>query len=182
MTLCVNDSGTWRSITSLCVNDSGTWRNTITGCINESGTWRKFGGPGAQPTSLGCSYEGGYAICLSPTQSNNISGVGVVWIVAPNTSEVSRTWYIRNDAVTTAQSVSGCTGWFIPTILQLQNPGYACRTYWDSYNCTVYWSSSEVGGSRAWRMSMCNGSAISGFPTNSKGNTYCVRAFRCVTY
>lgn len=177
MTLCVNDSGTWRSITSLCVNDSGTWRNTITGCINESGTWRRFGGPGAQPTSLGCSYGGGYAICLSPTQSN-ICGVGVVWIVAPNTSEVSRTWYSRTDANTRAQQVSGCTGWFVPTAGQLLNPGYACRTYWDSYASTFYWSDTEFSPANGRYVNLANGNT----ERCRKDVPLCVRAFRCVTY
>jgi hypothetical protein len=82
--------------------------------------------------ALGDAYEGGFLICCSsPTR----------WVVAPNTSEVSRTWYLREDANTTAQSVSGCTGWFVPTVTQLQNPGYTCRDFWDSFSFSNYWSS-----------------------------------------
>ena len=39
-----------------------------------------------------------------------------------------RQWYSRNDAVTCANSVSACGDWFIPTISQLQNPGFVCRS------------------------------------------------------
>jgi hypothetical protein len=57
------------------------------------------------------------------------------WVVSPYSAEVSRTWYLRNDANTTAQSVSGCTGWFVPTLSQLQNPGYICRSFWGPSPC-----------------------------------------------
>jgi hypothetical protein len=120
--------------------------------------------------NLGASYEGGFLICKSsPTR----------WVVAPNTSEVSRDWYCRNDANTRAQQVSGCTGWFVPTLSQLQNPGYTCRTFWDSFCSTAYWSSTEGGAAQA-----CGVAFYSGNTTNFGGKvyTYCVRSFRCVTY
>jgi hypothetical protein len=167
MALCINQSGTWRTITTQCVNQSGTWRKVVTGCINQSGTWRCFGFTPVAPP-LGCAYEGGFLICCaSPTR----------WVVAPNTSEVSRTWYLRNDANTRAQQVSGCTGWFVPTVTQLQNPGYTCRTFWDSFSSAYYWSSTEVNSPRA-----CYVIFGGGPPDNVKTNTNCVRAFRCVTY
>jgi hypothetical protein len=176
MALCVNDSGTWRNITTLCVNDSGAWRNIAVGCINASGTWRKFSITGSPPTSVGCSYGGGRAICIQPTC---FTGGGTVWIVAPNTSEVSRSWYSRNDANTRAQQVSGCTGWFVPSVEQLLNPGYTCRTYWDSYSSFPYWSSTESSSYSAFGVYFIYGNA-GGFA--SKGFNRCVRAFRCVTY
>lgn len=169
MALCINQSGTWRNITTQCVNQSGTWRKVATGCINQSGTWRMFitpfwpGGPG-----LGSFACGGYVICAA---------ANVGWIVAPASSQVSRTWYLRNDAVTTAQSVSGCTGWFVPTCGQLQNPGYTCKTYWDSFSGS-YWSSTERTSTSAWRVFFNYGGAYSYY----KSNTLSVRAFRCVTY
>lgn len=167
MALCINQSGTWRNATTLCANQSGTWRKITTGCINQSGTWRKFG---FQPTTLGASFGGGYAICMSS---------GVVWIVAPNTTEVSVTTPNQTDAVTNAQSVSGCTGWFIPTLSQLQNPGYTCRTYWDSYSCDRYWSSTQAGpGFYAWTVNFANGTDV----RDGQGLPRCARAFRCVTY
>jgi hypothetical protein len=87
--------------------------------------------------NVGDSYQGGFLICkASPVR----------WVVSPRSAEVSRTWYLRDDANTTAQSVSGCTGWFVPTRPQLQNPGYICRSFWGPAPCfssTGYWSSTE---------------------------------------
>lgn len=170
MPVCINQSGTWRNATTLCVNDSGTWRNTKEGCINQSGTWRRFlDKRDVICCPLGSSIEGGRLICRA---SN------VAWIVSPNTSEVSRNWYSRNDAVTTAQSVSGYTGWFVPTRTQLQNPGYACRTYWDSYCANFYWSDTEYNAGYALFVAFNNG----GSSRFDKASVRCVRAFRCVTY
>ena len=165
MALCINQSGTYRNITTLCINQSGTYRNIVTGCINQSGTYRLFGfGP-----ALGSSYEGGFLICkASPLR----------WVVSPRSAEVSRTWYLRNDANTTAQSVSVCTGWFVPTRPQLQNPGYCCRSFWDCYSSNIYWSSTEVSAICACFVVFHTGLA---YP-DLKGSTRCVRAFRCVTY
>jgi hypothetical protein len=121
---------------------------------------------------LGDSYEGGFLICkASPLR----------WVVSPRSAEVSRTWYNRNDANTTAQSISGCTGWFVPTLSQLQNPGYCCRSFWGPspcYSSPGYWSSTEYDANNACYVNFFNGLA-----TNyGKTTTYCVRAFRCVTY
>jgi len=109
---------------------------------------------------------------------------GVAIIVAPISAEVGRTWYCRDDAVTTAGSITGLTtsafsstGWFVPCIGQLQT-GYSCRSFWDSYSSTYYWSSTEINSYYACRMLFNNGSTSS----NGKTNTFCVRAFRCVTY
>ena len=121
--------------------------------------------------SVGDSYEGGFLICkASPLR----------WVVSPRSAEVSRTWHLRNDANTTAQSVSGCTGWFVPTISQLQNPGYCCRSFWGPSPCyaSTYWSSTEYNATLARIVNFNNGSAIN----DTKTGTYCVRAFRCVTY
>ena len=106
-------------------------------------------------------------------------GGNTAWIVAPRCSEVSRTWANRDDAVTTANTCSGCSGvWFVPTCGQLQNPGYTCRTYWDLFCTSVYWSSTEVNASSAWDVRFLTGGAV----INGKTATACVRAFRCVTY
>jgi hypothetical protein len=124
---------------------------------------------------LGSSYEGGFLICASG---------GTRWVVAPNTSEVSRNWHSRNDANTTAQQVSGCSGWFIPSCGQLQNPGFSCRTYWDSYSSGLYWSNTEFDGNTAWAVNMSTGCAINDFSSGGSKcfAVNCVRAFRCVTY
>lgn len=170
MALCINQSGTWRNITTLCVNQSGTWRKTLLGCINQSGTWRGFIVP-----SLGSAFGGGYLICQS---------AGIRWVVAPASSEVVSDWPSRNAAVTNAQQVSGCTGWFIPNRFQLQNPGYVCRGYWDSYSTdpNVYWSSdvaTPVFWPRAYWVKVGDNGCIQAV---GQHYTAAARAFRCVTY
>ena len=121
-------------------------------------------------SDLGSWSSGGHVICKAS---------GTAWIVAPRCSEVSRTWYCRDDAVTTAIAcATPFTGWFVPTTTQLQNPGYTCRQYWDLFSSTNYWSSTEANSSHA-----CFVYFTSGNPANSrKTNAFCVRAFRCVTY
>jgi len=123
------------------------------------------------PLELGDAYEGGYLICEASS---------VRWVVAPSSAEVSRNWYCRNNANTRAQQVSGCTGWFVPTCGQLQNPGANCRTYWDSYSSTGYWSSTEYYILReAWVVYFNLGGDTA---IDTKSCAWCVRAFRCVTY
>ena len=117
------------------------------------------------------SIEGGWYICRGP--------VGIAWIVASLNAEVSRNWYSRDDAVTIANASTGCTGWFVPTISQLQNPGYTCRQYWDAYSSAQsYWSSTDFITPCACAVCFVNGVASYIF----KGHIRCVRAFRCVTY
>ena len=121
--------------------------------------------------NLGDAFEGGFLICCS---SNNY------WIVAPSSSEVARNWHQRGDANTRAQQVSGCSGWFVPTESQLKNPGYTCRTYWDSYGnpAKSYWSDSRHSSSDAYFLNFNNGVRYS----TPKTSGYCVRSFRCVAY
>jgi len=131
-----------------------------------------------EPAPLrGDSYEGGFLICkASPLR----------WVVSPRSAEVSRTWHSRNDAITTAQAVSGCTGWFVPTANQLQNPGYCCRSFWGPSPCYstffTVWSSTEMSapytGGFACYVHFGNGNMS--FRQKCYGG--CVRAFRCVTY
>ena len=121
------------------------------------------------PLNLGDSFEGGLLICCSGS---------VYWIVSPDSAQVARTWYCRNDANTTAQSVSGCTGWFVPTSAQLQNPGFCRRNYWDSFSSAFYWSSTAFGASNAYGVNFTNGLAS----ISTLSVACCVRAFRCVTY
>lgn len=170
MALCINQSGTWRDITTQCVNQSGTWRNVVTGCINQSGTWRCYGFPNVATAPLGSEICGGFLICRSG---------GVAWIVAPTSAEVIRNWYDGvTDVPTRAQEVTGVTGWFIPSCGQLQNPGYVCRTYWDTYNAAPYGSGTEFNSSVAWAVNFATGNAGLG-PKNCSAYG---RAFRCVTY
>ena len=122
--------------------------------------------------ALGSSYEGGFLICkASPLR----------WVVSPPSAEVSRTWYLRENANTRSQAVSGCTGWFIPTMSQLINPGFICRSFWGPspcYSLEQYWSSTECNHTSA-----CTYRFDASLPNDrTKTLTYCVRAFRCVTY
>ena len=105
---------------------------------------------------------------------------GVAWVIAPDITQLSRTWYCKEDAVTTAKEVTGSVGWFIPSSGQLQNPGYTCRTQWDSFSSAYYWSSTECTGnaSNACNVNFNNGCAC----YSGKNLTCCVRAFRLVTY
>jgi hypothetical protein len=88
---------------------------------------------------------------------------------------VVRNWHSRDDAVTLANSLMGSCGWFVPNCPQLQNPGFSCRTYWDSYSPSYYWSSTESTNFHAWRVHFNIGSTLH----HPKGYTGCVRAFRC---
>ena len=121
-------------------------------------------------SDLGSWSSGGHVICKAS---------GTAWIVAPRCSEVSRTWSCREDAVLTADAcATPFTGWFVPTLSQLQNPGYTCRQYWDLFSSTCYWSSTEANATYACTVSFSNGTANYTF----KAYVFCVRAFRCVTY
>ena len=124
--------------------------------------------------NLGDSYEGGFLICMAAP---------VRWVISTRSAEVGRSWYCRNDANTIAQQVSGCTGWFVPTHPQLQNPGYCCRSFWGPspcYSTTQYWSSTQCCGEFADG----NAADVSFGPYNacSKPAAHCVRSFRCITY
>ena len=127
--------------------------------------------------ALGDSYEGGFLICKAAP---------LRWVVSPRSAEVSRNWYSREDANTTAQSVSGCTGWFVPTSSQLQNPGYCCRSFWGPSPCfasVYYWSSSPRGAPSHHFACRVHFNANVGDASGDKNtNIHCVRAFRCVQY
>lgn len=170
MALCINQSGTWRNITTLCVNESGTWRNIVTGCINESGTWRRFLDPLILRCPLGSVLNDSWIICRSG---------GIAWTVG--TTSVKRNWYCRNDGITTMQSITGCTGWFIPSYSEILNPGFSCRTYWSWYSggsSQDYWTNTEIDASRARTFRMANAYT----KAYGKNNYRWIPTFRCVTY
>jgi hypothetical protein len=147
------------------VVDAGAFENTSNTGNTVINTYNFATGSPA----LGEPYGGGYLICKAS---------GVRWVVAPSNSQVSRNWYARADANTVAQQVSGCTGWFVPSIGQLQNPGYTCRTYWDSYSPSKYWSNTAWVSQLACTVCFANGYVT----THSYGDSHLVRSFRCVTY
>jgi hypothetical protein len=135
-------------------------------------------------TALGSTVCGGRLFCKS---------LGIAWIVAPAATQVSATWNGSSGAVVgnkpnvsdwsslnTALINGGLTPtqWFVPSISQLQS-GYACRTFWDSFSSTLYWSSTECNATSACFVDFSNGFASYAFKAS---NTCSVRAFRCVTY
>jgi hypothetical protein len=120
---------------------------------------------------------------------------GVAWFVAPSCTQVGSTWaggQYNSTQVGDKCCICEWSGletrliscgfnpcdWFVPSSTQLQNPGYVCRTNWDSISASFYWSSTEITATLACGVGYTNGSAL-GF---SKALTCCVRAFRCVTY
>ena len=114
--------------------------------------------------------NGGNLICKSG---------GVAMIVATSSSQVGRTWYTRSDAIASAVTATKHYGWFIPSIAQLQNPGYCCRAFWDAFTPGQYWSNSDYA---PYQQGCCLDFGNASTGTSSKTNTLCVRAFRCVTY
>jgi len=120
---------------------------------------------------------------------------GTAWIVAPACTQVSSSW--AGGQYNTTEVDDKCCicewsclekqlikcgfnpcDWFVPSYTQLQNPGYACRTNWDSFSAAGYWSSTEINATDAYTVLYTNGGAGS----TSKAFARCVRAFRCVTY
>jgi len=120
---------------------------------------------------------------------------GTAWIVAPFCTQVSSSWAggqynttlvgdkccICEWSTLETQLINCCfnpTDWFVPSSSQLQNPGFVCRTNWDSFSSVNYWSSTECNATLACNVCNSNGIAC----CNSKTCINLVRAFRCVTY
>ena len=128
---------------------------------------------------------------------------GTAWIVAPETTQVGEPWGNYTACGDIDNSPPGASvhsditsvnfpclynqliscgfnpcDWFVPCYQLLQNPGYVCRTNWDSFSTTCYWSSTEFSATCACRVCYINGLA----DCSGKADTNCVRAFRCVTY
>lgn len=116
---------------------------------------------------------GGFYICCGPSTTK--------WFVAPSCTEVTRSWYSRADAVTVANSCVGSCGWFVPDCSQMKNPGYSCRTYWDSINTVNrYWSNTDFNVYTTFNFNMSNGNAYLAYGNGpAKGDGAKVRAFRC---
>ena len=118
---------------------------------------------------------------------------GTAWIVAPANTQVGQTWNNLGvgtlccacdwPTLNTGLIARGFnpSDWFVPSLSQLQNPGYVCRTQWDTFNTTIYWTSTESNATHACVMcfDFRYGCAI---PFGKGACTNCVRAFRCVTY
>jgi hypothetical protein len=121
---------------------------------------------------------------------------GIGWFVAPSSTQVSGQWAggqynstqvgnkccisewtaARNALIAGGIECVDC--WFVPSSAQLNNPGYVCRTNWDSFGAGNYWSSTESNATTACMQCFYGGN----INTLSKTLSFRVRAFRCVTY
>jgi hypothetical protein len=102
---------------------------------------------------------------------------GLALLVAPESTEVRSTWSKEFPEVFKKLEEKGFnpSQFFIPTKEQLN---LAWETIPQHFASTRYWSSTEVNATYA-----CTQTFITGFIYSlSKPTTYCVRAFRCVTY
>jgi len=121
---------------------------------------------------------------------------GTAWIVAPANTQVTQAWN-NNQSTQVGNKCCVCdwptlntclinrgfnpSNWFVPSLAQLQNPGYVCRTQWDSFSTGRYWSSTE-GDANYAQMSYINSTTCGACCKNNCMGGVCVRAFRCVTY
>jgi hypothetical protein len=110
----------------------------------------------------------GNFICCGPSTTK--------WFAAPSCTEVYQNWFNTSAAVTCANSVLGCCGWFVPNLSQLQNPGYTCRTYWD-FTAGAYYSTTDCSGNIAQCVNFVTGNTT--YACKTSGNH--VRAFRCTS-
>jgi hypothetical protein len=123
---------------------------------------------GLRCCALGSLVEGGYLFAKNSSAA---------WIVACSSREVSRTWASRDDAVTVAEASNACGDWFVPSRTDLQL-GHDCKSFWDSFSSTFYWSSTEFNATFAWIVDFYNGCVS----FTGKTRVNCVRAFRRVLY
>jgi hypothetical protein len=102
---------------------------------------------------------------------------GLALLVAPKSTEVETTWSKEFGEVFQKLKEQGFnpSRWFVPTKEQLV---IAYKTIPNEFSSTIYWSSTESNATRAWIVDFGNGYI---YITN-KANTFCIRAFRCVTY
>ena len=125
--------------------------------------------PTLQEANVGDTLEDGSIVL----QKSN----GLALLVAPKVTEVEATWSKEFGEVFEALKSQGFnpSQWFVPTKEQLQL-AYKCIP--DEFSSTLYWSSTECTATHACHVYFINGNAFN----NGKANTFCVRAFRCVTY
>ena len=127
--------------------------------------------------NVGCAVRGGGNVIRKTG--------GIIWIVAPSTAQVSSSWpmgYCNGDsgaAPNQAQRITGRSGWFIPDVTMLVCAN-ACRSYWDTYTCCLYHSSTEgPAGTCAGIVIIPSGYVSCTFGKSTLG---CVRPFRVVCY
>ena len=101
---------------------------------------------------------------------------GLALLVAPKNTEVEAEWSKEFPEVFEKLKSNGFnpSQWFVPSIEQLK---LAYRNVPNDFSSTGYWSSTE-GTAFAYGVPVNFGVAYYA----PKSNTYCVRAFRCITY
>jgi hypothetical protein len=120
---------------------------------------------------------------------------GTAWIVAPSCTQLNATWN-NNTSTQVGNKCCICDwptlqtqlitcgfnpcDWFVPTLAQLQNPGYACRTQWDTFSSNGYWSSTETNAGHGCLVAFQQNGIP--FSCGKSESSISVRAFRCVTY
>lgn len=122
-----------------------------------------------ETASVGDTLEDGFIVI----QKEN----GLALLAAPKNTEVKATWSKEFSEVFEKLKEQGFnpSQFFIPTKEQLQ---LAYRNVPNELSDTLYWSSTEINATTAYLFLFTNGFA--GYCL--KANTFCVRAFRCVTY
>ncbi len=102
---------------------------------------------------------------------------GLALLVSPASTEVKCEWTPEFPEVFQKLQEQGFipSHWFVPTQEQLL---LADKTIPEHFSSTYYWSSTECNAATA-----CYVSFSLGYASNrNKTDTYCVRAFRCVSY
>jgi hypothetical protein len=102
---------------------------------------------------------------------------GLALLVAPKSTEVKASWSKEFSQVFEALKEQGFnpSQWSVPTKEQLK---LAYRNVPNEFSSASYWSSTECDATGACVVHFNNGTTYGTF----KALTYCVRAFRCVTY
>jgi len=145
------------------------------GCFSTCATGAQTGFCAANGTISGGTIDcNGFLIC---DQGSGLTK----WWVPSLAAEITSDWYSRGNANSCASGVMGVGGWFVPGNSYLSNPGYACRTYWNSGGSTYWsndeWNNPQYGSVTAYRFDMSNNR----FNTDGgsrKDSGYKVRSFR----
>ena len=148
-----------------------------------------------------CHYKA-FARCCAPSCATRdgsrliCKSNGGAWFVAPNCTQVSSQW-AGGQYNTTLVGNKCCIfewptlntlllqcgfnpcDWFVPSSGQLNNPGFVCRTRWDTFTATNYWSSTETTATGAYLRYFASGACN---PGCNKAGFSNVRAFRFLTY
>jgi hypothetical protein len=128
---------------------------------------------------------------------------GLAWFVAPRSTELltTRTAGGETNSVTCAAAVTGVSGWFVPTIGQLGNPGYSCRVNWvtctpdvgisTNYCTTCFYASTstfvvpgsyKVAPETYYQIKEFATGTNSCYNVNDATSLARYRTFRCITY